>query len=238
MEPSILSQNSGSNFCFSSMSSSWLSHLKAQKAIAVIRAASPDLGLQMAQAVAAGGMELIEVTWNSDQPAQLLHRLQAELPHCCIGAGTLLTPADLQAAINAGAEFLFTPHLSLAMIQQAVAQQIPILPGALTPTEILSAWQAGATCVKVFPIETMGGAAYIQHLQGPMRQVPLIPTGGVTLENAADLITAGAVAVGLAGALFPKQAIAQGNWEAVQQRASLLLQALRTIESQSPAAPP
>ncbi len=221
------------------MSNSWLARVKAQKAIAVIRAASPELGLQMAQAVAAGGMELIEVTWNSAQPAKLLHRLQAELPDCCIGAGTLLTPADLQSAIDAGAAFLFTPHSSPELIQRAVAQQIPIVPGALTPTEILSAWQAGATCVKVFPIETVGGAAYIRHLQGPMDQVPLIPTGGVTLENAASLIAAGAVAVGLAGQLFPKQAIAQSDWQTVQERAQLLMQELAQIkaaESQSPAA--
>ena len=223
------------------MSSSWLSLVKSQKAIAVIRTSEPELGLKMAQAVAAGGMRLIEVTWNSAQPARLMHRLQAELPHCSIGAGTLLTPADLQAAINAGAAFLFTPHLNLEMIQQAVAQRVAIVPGALTPTEIVTAWQAGATCVKVFPIEAMGGAAYIRHLQGPIGQIPLIPTGGVTLENAGRLIAAGAVAVGLAGQLFPAQAVAQGDWETVRVRADLLMRELaqtKAAESQSPSARP
>jgi len=222
-----------------SWSSSWLARVKSQKAIAVIRAVSPELGLRMAEAVAAGGMELIEVTWNSAQPAKLLHRLQAELPHCSIGAGTVLTLADLQAAIDAGAEFLFTPHTNLQIIQRAVAQRLPIVPGALTPTEILTAWQAGATCVKVFPIETMGGAAYLRHLQGPIGQIPLIPTGGVTLENAGALVAAGAVAVGLAGQLFPQQAIAQGDWTIVRERASHLMQELaqiRVAESQLPSA--
>jgi len=193
----------------------------------------------MAEAVATGGMELIEVTWNSAQPAKLLHRLQTEFPHCSIGAGTLLTSADLQMAIDAGAEFLFTPHTSLELIQRAVAQRLPIVPGALTPTEILTAWQAGATCVKVFPIETMGGAAYIRHLQGPIGQIPLIPTGGVTLENASRLIAAGAVAVGLAGQLFPQEAIVQGDWAYVRERASHLMQELsqvRDVESQLPSA--
>ncbi|MBF2075499.1 MAG: bifunctional 4-hydroxy-2-oxoglutarate aldolase/2-dehydro-3-deoxy-phosphogluconate aldolase [Synechococcales cyanobacterium C42_A2020_086] len=208
----------------------WLSQLQQQRAIAVIRAKDVETGVQMARAVAAGGMRLIEVTWNSTEPAKLLHQLQNELPTCTIGAGTLLTLTDLQAAITAGAEFVFSPHTSLPFIQTAQQHHLPVIPGALTPTEILTAWQAGATCVKVFPIQSVGGADYLRHLQGPLGAIPMIPTGGVTLENARALINAGAIAVGLAGQLFPKAAVQQQNWQAVTQAAQTLMQRLHSAE--------
>lgn len=209
---------------------SWLSLVHQQKAIAVIRAEQIEIGMQMAKAVAAGGMQLIEITWTSHNPTKLIHLLQAELSSCLIGAGTLLTLADLQAAIQVGADFLFTPHTHPALIQAAVEQQVPIVPGALSPTEIVTAWQAGASCVKVFPIQSVGGAEYIRQLQGPLGQIPLIPTGGVTLENASSFIEAGAVAVGLAGQLFPAAAIEQGNWQQISDRARLLL---KTVQGQA-----
>ena len=132
----------------------------------------------MAQAVAAGGMRLIEITWNSERAADLISQLQSELPNCVIGSGTLLTLEDLQGAIAAGAQFCFTPHTNLTLIQAAAKRQMPIIPGALSPTEIVTAWQAGAPCVKVFPVGAVGGAGYIRSLQGPLGQIPLIPTGG------------------------------------------------------------
>ncbi len=204
----------------------WLPLVQSQKAIAVIRAADLETGIAMAKAVAAGGMKLIEITWNSAEPVKLLYALHAELPDCWIGAGTLLDLDQLQAAIAAGADFLFTPHTRLDLIQQAVQQQVPIIPGALTPTEILTAWQAGASCVKVFPIQAVGGADYIRHLQGPLGEIPLIPTGGVTLDNARSFIDAGAVAVGLAGQLFPQQALRNQDWDLIRERASRLMQSL------------
>jgi 2-dehydro-3-deoxyphosphogluconate aldolase/(4S)-4-hydroxy-2-oxoglutarate aldolase len=102
------------------------------------------------------------------------------------------------------------------------------VPGALTPTEIVTAWDSGATCVKVFPIEAVGGANYIKSLQGPLGHIPLIPTGGVTLENAKEFIKAGAIAVGLSGDLFPKPLIAAQDWDAIAQRAKTLKQQLAT----------
>lgn len=210
---------------------SWFSLVRSQQAIAVIRASNVELGLQMAKAVAAGGMNLIEITWNSQQAARLIHHLRTELPTCMIGAGTILTLDQWWEAIAAGAQFLFTPHINLDMIQIAVGQQIPIIPGALTPTEIVTAWQAGATAVKVFPIESLGGTAYIRHLQGPLEHVPLIPTGGITVENAKAFIQAGAVAVGLSGQLFPKEAIATENWAEVTDRARRLIRSLARDQS-------
>jgi 2-dehydro-3-deoxyphosphogluconate aldolase/(4S)-4-hydroxy-2-oxoglutarate aldolase len=208
---------------------SWLSIIQSQRAIAVIRAPKLELGAQMAQAVAAGGMRLIEITWNSHQAAKLVHQLRADLPDCLIGAGTLLSPDQLWEAIAAGASFLFMPYTNPDMIQTAVNQQIPVIPGALTPTEIATAWQLGASAVKVFPVQSVGGAAYIRHLQAPLEQIPLIPTGGVTLSNAKEFIEAGAIAVGISRQLFPPEAIEADRWVEVTQRATQLLQTLASV---------
>ncbi len=188
----------------------------------------------MAQAVAAGGLRQIEITWNSAQAALLIEELRLRLPHCQIGAGTLLTVEDMKAAIAAGAQFLFSPHTQPALIETAVAQSLPVIPGALSPTEIITAWQAGATCVKVFPVQSLGGADYIRNLQGPLGDIPLIPTGGVALENAVDLLQAGAIAVGLSSSLFPKAALQQQDWAQITDRVRSLRQQLQAFV---PAAP-
>jgi 2-dehydro-3-deoxyphosphogluconate aldolase/(4S)-4-hydroxy-2-oxoglutarate aldolase len=204
----------------------WLTLLRQHRAIAVIRSSQVSLGHQMAQAVAVGGMSLIEITWNSDRASELISKLRRELPTCLIGTGTLLNLDQLQQAVDAGAQFLFTPHVDLSLIAAAVEAGVPVIPGALSPTEIVTAWNAGASCVKVFPIEAVGGANYLKCLQGPLGQIPLIPTGGVTLENAKEFIAAGAIAVGLSGDLFPKALIAAGDWEAIAQRAKTIKQLL------------
>jgi 2-dehydro-3-deoxyphosphogluconate aldolase / (4S)-4-hydroxy-2-oxoglutarate aldolase len=201
----------------------WLKFVKQEQIIAVIRSTDLSLGHKMAQAVAAGGIRLIEITANSQQPWKLIELLRAELPDCSIGTGTVLSLADVRNAIACGAEYMFTPHLDLSLIQAATAAEIPMIPGALTPTEIITAWQSGATAVKVFPIQAVGGVSYLQVLQGPIAQIPLIPTGGVTVTNARDFLDAGAVAVGLAGALFPQSAIASGDWQSIRDRASNLV---------------
>ena len=205
---------------------SWLTLLKKHRAIAVIRSSEKELAWQMASSVAAGGMQFIEITWNTDKAAELIAELRSEFPTFSIGTGTLLNLEQLQQAIDCGAQFLFTPHTDLAMIKTAVDAGVPIAPGAFSPTEIVTAWQAGATCVKVFPISALGGAAYLKSLQGPLGHIPLIPTGGVTVENAKVFIDAGAIAVGLAGDLFPKHLVENGDWRAIVQIAQTLTQKL------------
>ncbi|AFZ26201.1 2-keto-3-deoxy-phosphogluconate aldolase [Cylindrospermum stagnale PCC 7417] len=204
----------------------WLSQLRKHRAIAVIRAPKIEIGEQMALAVASGGMQLIEITWNSDRAAALISQLRSELPTCMIGTGTLFNVQQLQLAIAAGAQFLFTPHVDREMIQAAVAKNVPIIPGALTPTEIITAYTQGASCVKVFPVQALGGTSYIKSLQGPMGHIPLIPTGGVTPENAKEFLQAGAIAVGLSGQLFPQKSVIEGNWEAIAQTARNLIRNL------------
>ncbi|MBW4695200.1 MAG: bifunctional 4-hydroxy-2-oxoglutarate aldolase/2-dehydro-3-deoxy-phosphogluconate aldolase [Lyngbya sp. HA4199-MV5] len=205
----------------------WHTLLQKFRAIAVIRAPQFEVGYAMAKAAAAGGMRLIEITWDSDRASALIHTLRLQLPDCTIGTGTILDEAQLKAAIAAGAQFLFTPHVAPSLIERAVAQAVPIIPGALSPTEIVSAWQAGASSVKVFPVQALGGVAYIQSLQGPLGQIPLIPTGGVTVENAPAFLAAGAVAVGLSSHLFPKQAVAVGDWDAIARQAATLVARLQ-----------
>ena len=181
------------------------------RSIAVIRAPEFELGLEMARSVARAGIKLIEITWNSDRPAHLIATLRQELTDCTIGAGTLITQAQFTEAISADAQFLFSPHY---------------VPGALTPTEIITAWQAGADSVKVFPVHSLGGPSYIRSLQAPLHSIPLIPTGGVTLEDAADFLKAGAIALGLSSELFLPSLIHDRNWDGLHDRAKALINQL------------
>jgi 2-dehydro-3-deoxyphosphogluconate aldolase / (4S)-4-hydroxy-2-oxoglutarate aldolase len=201
---------------------SWLKLLQQYRAIAIIRSSQQELAYEMAKAVATGEMRLIEITWNSDRAAELIRQLRAELPDCTIGTGTILTVDQLKDAIACGVQFCFTPHVDPQLIQVASEFNLPLVAGALTPTEIVTAWQAGASSVKVFPVDALGGVSYLKSLQGPLSNIPLIPTGGITLENANQFIKAGAIAVGLSGQLFSKTLIETRDWNAIANRARLL----------------
>ncbi len=205
---------------------SWLGLLKQHKVIAVIRSPQDSLGLKMAQAVAAGGIRLIEITWNSQNPGHLITQLRSQLPDCTIGAGTILNSSQLDEAIASQAQFIFSPHTSPLLIQGAISAGIPMVPGALSPTEIVTAWQAGASSVKVFPSQAVGGANYIKSLQGPLGQIPLIPTGGITLNNACEFLAAGAIAVGLSSQLFPQELITAEDWQCITEKAKFLQEKL------------
>ncbi len=218
----------------SSIRQEWLFGLQQQRAIAVIRCSSVAIALRQATAIAAGGIRLVEIAWNSEHPEQVIAQLRQNLPACRIGAGTILTRQQLEQAIASGAEFLFMPHVDRELVQLAIAHDIPVIPGALSPTEIVQAWQMGASSVKVFPITAVGGAAYLRSLRAPLRHIPLIPTGGVTLESAIELIAAGAVAVGLSSVLFPQEWVQQGNWEAITAQAAQLVDQLSQQKALTP----
>ncbi|MBV6623582.1 MAG: bifunctional 4-hydroxy-2-oxoglutarate aldolase/2-dehydro-3-deoxy-phosphogluconate aldolase [Rivularia sp. (in: Bacteria)] len=207
--------------------SPWLTLLKKHRAIAVIRAQKKDLARQMALAAASGGMQLIEITWNTPQAEELIAQLRVELPKCIIGTGTLLNLEQMHRAINVGAQFFFTPHVEKTIIQAAVNLKVPVIPGALTPTEIVTAWTYGASCVKVFPVQACGGVGYIKSLQAPLGQIPLIPTGGVTIENASDFLRAGAIAIGLSSELFPKQSVISEDWDLITRQAERLIEKIK-----------
>jgi 2-dehydro-3-deoxyphosphogluconate aldolase / (4S)-4-hydroxy-2-oxoglutarate aldolase len=206
----------------------WLERLEQQRVIAVIRAPSYRLGLQMAKAVATGGIKLIEITADSDRAWDLIPELQQELPDCVIGTGTILTNEQWSNAVSSGAQFMFSPHVDVGLIGKSRSIGMPMIPGAFSPTEIVTAWQAGAASVKVFPIQSLGGADYIRAICSPLGQIPLIPTGGVNLLNAKDLIGAGAIAVGLAGSLFPKKCLEEEDWGSISTIAKDLIESLKS----------
>lgn len=209
----------------------WLKLLRQHKAIAVIRCDDFNLAYNMAQAVAAAGMNLIEITWNSDRPAQLIAQLRADLPHCTIGTGTILDLNQLSTAVDAGAQFAFSPCFDARLLETCLSHyEIPFMPGVFSPTEAVNAWQHGAQAVKVFPIKSLGGAEYIRCLQGPLSHIPLIPTGGVTVENAVKMIEAGAIAVGISSNLFPTSAIANQEWSQITERTKVMLDQLQITE--------
>ncbi len=207
--------------------SPWLTLLRKYRVIAVIRAQKKNLARQMALSVASAGIRLIEITWSTPQAAELIEQLAGELPDCIVGTGTLLNLKQMQQSVRAGAEFLFSPHIDQGIIQAAIRQNLPVIPGALTPTEIVTAWTQGATCVKVFPVQAVGGAGYIKSLQGPLGHIPLIPTGGVTVENAAEFLEAGAIAIGLSSELFPKHLVISEDWDSIARRTEILLQKIK-----------
>ena len=197
----------------------WLSIVSKYRLIAVIRANSITTGIKMAHAVAQGGIKLIEITWNSEQPLAIVNQLREGLPDCYIGVGTILSKHNLQNAIAAGIQFAFSPHFAPELIDLAHEHDIPFIPGALSPTEIINAFHYGAKTVKVFPIQAMGGVNYLKNILAPTPHLKLIPTGGIRLENALDFINNGAVGVGLSTDLFPHHLIVQENWEAIKLRA-------------------
>ena len=209
----------------------WLQSLQAHRAIAVLRTPDLELGRTLAQAAIAGGMGIIEITWNSAESAKLIAKLRETFPHCLIGTGTVLTLVDLENAIACGSQFCFTPHVNAELIKKAIQAEIPIIPGALTPTEIVTAWQLGANAVKVFPVQSLGCAEYIKSLQGPLGHIPLIPTGGVTLENALSFIQSGAIAIGLSGQLFPTNLIQSEDLAGVQKRVESLQEKLHSVQN-------
>ena len=209
----------------------WTALLTQHRAIAIIRAPEFEVGLEMARSVARGGMHLIEITWDSPEPQRLIETLRLELPDCIIGTGTIVTVDHLKNAIACGAQFAFSPHCNPAIIEVANLAAIPIIPGALTPTEILTAWNAGADSVKVFPVSALGHASYVKSLRDPLKGIPLIPTGGVTLENAADFLAAGAIAVGLSTSLFPIEWVRDRSWNQVRDRAKQLCDRLNRSSS-------
>lgn len=212
------------------MLDNWLSVVSKYRLIAVIRANSITTGIKMAHAVAQGGIKLIEITWNSEQPLLIVNRLREELPDCYIGMGTILSLDNLKNAIDAGIQFAFSPHFAPELIDFAHNYDIPFIPGALSPTEIINAFHYGAKTVKVFPIQSMGGVNYLKNILAPTPHLKLIPTGGVQLSNAEDFIKHGAVAVGLSTDLFPYQLIIQEDWQAIKLRAEKIQVQLASSE--------
>ncbi len=161
----------------------------------------------------------------------LLRRLTHDRPDLLLGAGTVLDPETARACILEGAQFIVSPALNLATIELCHRYSVPVLPGALTPTEIVTAWQAGADMVKVFPANALGGAPYLRALKAPLPQIELIPTGGISLTTAADFLDAGAAALGVGADLVDHAAIASNQPHLITEKARQYLSIVRTFQA-------
>ena len=183
-----------------------LNTLKSIGLVPVLRAESVAKALALAEAIAAGGVTVLEITMTVPGAIAVMRKLAETRPDILIGAGTVLDPETARMCILEGAQFVVSPALNLATIDMCHRYSIAALPGALTPTEIVTAWQAGADVVKVFPASAMGGASYLKSIKAPLPQVELIPTGGVSLATAEDFLKAGAFALGVGADLVDPKA--------------------------------
>jgi 2-dehydro-3-deoxyphosphogluconate aldolase/(4S)-4-hydroxy-2-oxoglutarate aldolase len=191
--------------------------------VAVIRAEKPDLLVDVAEALLAGGVEVMEVTFTVPRAAEVLEKVAAKLgSRILLGAGTVLDPETARLAILAGAEFIVSPTVNAQVIEMCRRYSKLAMPGALTPTEVVTAWQAGADIVKIFPSE-LTGPRYIKLLHAPLPQVRLMPTGGVNVDTAAEYLQAGACALGVGGALVDPKLVAAGDLKEIERRARQLV---------------
>ena len=166
--------------------------------IPVVRASSEEEAILVVDAIKAGGLSVLEITMTVPGAVQVIEQLVRRFrDDAIVGAGTVLDAKSARACIHAGAQFIVSPALNLETIACCRELDVAVMPGALTPTEVVQAWDAGADMVKVFPAGAMGGATYIKSLKAPLPQIELVPTGGVTLETAASFIQAGAAAIGV-----------------------------------------
>ena len=175
--------------------------------VSAIRASSPEDALFAAQAVASGGIPIVELTMTVPGAIEVIAHLVRNGPELIVGAGTVWDVETARRCLDAGAKFLTTTGLDLKTVEFADQQKVVIFPGALTPTEVMMAWKAGVDFVKVFPCSQMGGAPYIKALKAPFPQVPLIASGGVNQLNVAEFFLAGAAAVGVGAHLVPRKAV-------------------------------
>lgn len=178
------------------------------------------------------GLRAIEVTMNTDGAVEILRNLKTlAKPYdgLKVGAGTVRHISEYQKAVYAGAAFIVTPNSRKDVIKTADSENIPIIPGALTPTEVQKAYDLGATAVKIFPVNCVGGPEYIKALRGPYRDIPLLACSGVNAENAASYIKAGADLLAFGGSIFSPKLMAEGNWDEIGQRLKTLLDAVRAV---------
>jgi 2-dehydro-3-deoxyphosphogluconate aldolase / (4S)-4-hydroxy-2-oxoglutarate aldolase len=187
--------------------------------VPVLRAESVEQALGLAEAIAAGGVKVLEVTMTVPGAIQVMRKLAEDRPDILVGAGTVLDPETARMCILEGAKFVVSPAVNVKTIEMCHRYSIPVLPGGLTPTEIVTAWQAGADVVKVFPASAMGGAKYLKSLKAPLPQIELIPTGGVSLATAAEFLASGAFALGVGADLVDPKAMAEGRPEAITETA-------------------
>jgi 2-dehydro-3-deoxyphosphogluconate aldolase/(4S)-4-hydroxy-2-oxoglutarate aldolase len=196
--------------------------------VPVVRAASAAQAIAAAEAVCAGGITVVEVTMTVPGAVEAIAQLVKTLGSAVVvGAGTVLNAESARRCLDAGAQFLVSPGFDLETVKFANSQGLPMMAGALSPTEVITAWNAGSDFVKVFPCGNVGGAKYIKALKGPLPQIPMVPTGGVNLNTTADFIQAGSAAVGVGGELVLASALKSGNLREITELAKQYVSIVR-----------
>jgi 2-dehydro-3-deoxyphosphogluconate aldolase / (4S)-4-hydroxy-2-oxoglutarate aldolase len=209
-----------------------LKRIKEIGIVPVVRAASADEAMRAIDALQEGGISVLEITMTVPGAVAVIEELSKRFENeVMVGAGTVLDAETARACMLAGAQFIVSPAFNLATIEVCSRYSIAVVPGALTPTEVVTAWQAGADAVKIFPCGAVGGAKYLRALKAPLPQVELIPTGGVTLQTAGEFIRAGALALGVGAGLVNPKAIRDGQPEKVSKAARAYVAAVRAARN-------
>lgn len=204
-----------------------LERIRSTGLIPVIRARSAEEVHAAVDAIQAGGVGVLEITMTVPGAVDLIREVAARASDAVVGAGTVLDSETAIRCIDAGARFVLSPALDTATITTCRERDVVIIPGALTPTEVVAAWNAGADLVKVFPAGAVGGPAYLKALKAPLPQIHLVPTGGVNLETAGDFIRAGAAALGVGSDLVDLAALRRGEARVLTERARRLVEIVR-----------
>jgi 2-dehydro-3-deoxyphosphogluconate aldolase/(4S)-4-hydroxy-2-oxoglutarate aldolase len=203
--------------------------------VPVVRAPSAAIATRAVEHILAGGVSIFEITMTVPDALSAIRALADKFSgRALVGAGTVLDADAARACVDAGASFIVSPGLDLGTIEAAHQRGAAVMPGALTPTEVITAWKAGADMVKVFPCSAVGGAKYIKALRGPLPQVKLLPTGGVTLATVGEYIAAGASALGVGGELVDLAALEAGNGHVLTERAGELVRAVAAARKEKP----
>ncbi len=203
--------------------------------VPVLRASSTHEAIALARAMQAGGIDILEVTTTVPGATSVIRELKLEFGDALlVGAGTVTTAPEAAELMDAGAEFIVSPSLHLDVIAEARSRGLLMISGALTPTEIITAWRAGSDVVKVFPCSAMGGASYLRAIKGPFPEIPLLPTGGITLVTATEFLDAGAVALGVGSDLVDAKKIRQGEPERVTHTARAYLAVIAEWRARQP----
>jgi 2-dehydro-3-deoxyphosphogluconate aldolase/(4S)-4-hydroxy-2-oxoglutarate aldolase len=202
--------------------------------IPIVRTTNAETALKAVEAVGQGGIECVEITMTVEHALRALEVVADRYgDRILLGAGTVLDPETARSCMLAGAQFFVAPSLSRKTIEMAKRYSKPIFPGALTPTEVVTAWEAGADGIKVFPCSAVGGAKYIKALKAPLPHIELLPTGGVNLETVTDFLAAGSFAVGIGSELIDSRSIAEGDYKTITERARKFRQAVLTVRSRN-----
>jgi 2-dehydro-3-deoxyphosphogluconate aldolase / (4S)-4-hydroxy-2-oxoglutarate aldolase len=209
-----------------------LRQIKEVGVIPVVRATTADEAMRAIDAIREGGISVLEITMTVPGAVGVIEQVAARFgDDALVGAGTVLDPETARDCIAAGAKFVVSPALNMETIAYCREQDVAVMPGALTPTEVVNAWNAGADFVKVFPAGAVGGASYLKALKAPLPQIELVPTGGVSLKTAADFIRAGAAALGVGADLVDIKAIREGQSMIITERAKQFVQIVREARS-------